>query len=595
MAIKNIDSTKILKKYLLILLGLTISSILLISIYGYINLEKSELRLGHLKSTFFTPSTDLNELVRLLNNVSTSLHQKSNVSSNVDIKNNIKKINRIILSLGESSRDTFFKKEIIKINVKWGHEFSELSEKNYDSIKNTDSREEIIVKIQVILRSIRQLSIYIKLTSLEFLNYDAEESKNTIKSFLIFSSLLIIVYIFIFIKILKIVSLLLKTEKENKEKSMFLANMSHEIRTPMNGVIGFTDVLAELEMDEEASICIRHIKECGNHLLTIIDDILDYSKYEFAELVLEKRSFEIEAMVDNIISILSSSITKMEIKISYKICENVPKVIMSDESRVKQIIFNLMNNAMKFTKEGEIKLLIDVEHFDSDSNKYLLRFKISDEGIGIPQEKIKYLFQSFSQADESTTREYGGTGLGLAICKKLVSFFGGKISVQSVPGQGSTFTFTINVEANEQLSLEQKDLSIDLQNDEDDNILQILLVEDNEINIKLVLMILKKLGYSADVAINGMEATEAVKIKSFDLILMDLQMPIMDGIEATEIILAGTPVNNQPKIIAFSANVFNEAREKCLAAGIHGFLAKPINIQELSRTIENRKIELKIS
>ena len=391
-------------------------------------------------------------------------------------------------------------------------------------------------------------------------------------------------------------------EASAQAKSDFLANMSHEIRTPMNGILGMTSLLSESPLSNEQQDFIQTIQDCGNHLLTIINDILDFSKIESGNLELEQRRFMPEDILVSICKILNTQALDKNIKLQY-INQSDLAVVVGDDSRLRQILLNLVGNAIKFTPEGLISISISsklLPNLSGESlNNHELMFAVSDTGIGIQSDRLAILFQPFSQADASISRKYGGTGLGLAISKRLIELMGGTIWVESfgqiggnppiawVPNshsQGATFYFTIIV--TEPAPIKIAAISSEPEPTISQKLgerlpLAILLAEDNPINQKVAIFTFKKLGYKLDIANNGLEAIRALEAQKYDVVLMDMQMPEMDGLTATRWIRQN--LNIQPIIIAMTANVLESDRQSCLDAGMDDYLSKPINIQEIIR------------
>jgi signal transduction histidine kinase/CheY-like chemotaxis protein len=375
-----------------------------------------------------------------------------------------------------------------------------------------------------------------------------------------------------------------KAEKATKAKSMFLANMSHEIRTPMNGVVGMLSLLSNTALTDEQKEYISLVNSSSESLLTLINSILDYSKIESGKLEIENIHFDVADVINEVIAMMGALAENKSLLLTIKSIFLSQKTVIGDPTRLKQILINLTNNAIKFTQKGSIELEVRLVEI----NKEQLNFscKLRDSGIGLSDTQLKNIFSPFSQADNSTTRKYGGTGLGLTIVKQLCELMNGDIKVESTLNVGSCFSFNLIYRKPEYDFVETSDKSAPRENI-DLSFKKILLVEDNRINQIVATKILTKLKLKADIAENGIKALEKLNLATYDLILMDCQMPEMDGYETTKAIREGKAGKEHQDIIiiAMTANAMKGDKEKCLNAGMNDYLAKPIEINKVHQKL----------
>lgn len=367
-------------------------------------------------------------------------------------------------------------------------------------------------------------------------------------------------------------------EESVKVKEQFFANMSHEIRTPMNGIIGLTSVLLKMDQPDEQRTYLEAIHSSSERLLVIINDLLDFSKMEAGKLSLEETEFDLRGLINSTIEILNQKARERNNRLKVIIDADIPEMVTGDQVRLSQILTNLVGNAIKFTENGQIRILAD--NVKETPEEVIIEFEVQDTGIGIPEDKLNTVFESFTQASNETTRKYGGTGLGLTITRQLIEMQGGKLSVRSREGEGSTFTFQLLFKKIKPEQTPEKD-SDSMLNPADLGKVRVLLAEDNEINQLLARKVITDWGFEIDIAGNGKIAIDMLQQNDYDVVLMDMQMPEMDGYEATVFIRNEMGAKSNIPIIAFTAHATKMEIGKCMLAGANAYVSKPLKPDEL--------------
>jgi two-component system, sensor histidine kinase len=365
-------------------------------------------------------------------------------------------------------------------------------------------------------------------------------------------------------------------------KTEYFASMSHEIRTQMNGVVGFISLLTETALSEEQGEYVQVIQQSSDGLLRLINDILDLSKMESGHLDFDIKAFDFRSCLEDCGRAMRAKIEEKKLHFILEVADDLPQKVWGDQGRIRQVVLNLLTNAIKFTSVGSVRVAAKV--LSHGNLRYCLQVEVQDTGVGISPQKVSRLFQPFSQGDRSTRSQYGGTGLGLVISDRIVKAMGGEITVVSQPGEGATFIakFYLN---DASVEVATKGNGAVQQNDEAKRDLKILVVEDDPINRDIAVRMLARLGYSSEAVVNGELALQACQVKGYDLLFMDIDMPVMNGVEATRAVRSSPLIKCQPWIVALTANVLEGSREKFIAVGMDDYLAKPILLADLQRIL----------